>query len=281
MKIFYSLLFLLCFNAHCQDTLTVSLSSNISIDNSNAKVVLNPLSEQIKKELAEVTTINVYAPLNKSHEISFEIGTEHFFECVNKLNITPTALALLNEHIYTKKDNSSFNDKRQDKSYIQIVYSTKEPKIEESHTINKTLVVIDSANTETGAEIRKWMYGPPKPLTLEEAYALKKDYQLNIEFTRGSYKIRNESKPELVYLADFLKDTPDAKILIRGHICCVNKKKYSKKRAKAVRDQLVKLGVNKKQLEYIGMSNSEPLIWPEVTEEDRKKNRRVDMQFLR
>lgn len=55
--------------------------------------------------------------------------------------------------------------------------------------------------------------------------------------------------------------------------------KLSKQRAKIVYKELVKRGVTKKRLKYQGYSNNLPLVTPEKTEIDRRKNRRVDIIF--
>lgn len=116
---------------------------------------------------------------------------------------------------------------------------------------------------------------------------LKNEYSLNIEtpsilnisFYEGTSKIIENSHSEIKKLADFLLINKDVKAMIRGHVCCGNNMRISKSRAKAVCKQLQKNGVDKKQISFKGMSNSEPLVFPEKTSEDRQKNRRVDVKF--
>ena len=43
---------------------------------------------------------------------------------------------------------------------------------------------------------------------------------------------------------------------------------------------MVDLGISKKRLSYKGMSNNEPLVFPELSDADRQRNRRVDVQFI-
>lgn len=118
-------------------------------------------------------------------------------------------------------------------------------------------------------------------LTLQESYEKKKDYILKISFKRGSEtKMTEDSKVALDELSKFMQDNPEVKILIRGHVCCVPKRGASKKRAESVRNQLVKDGIDKKRMKVKGMSNNEPIVWPEDTEADRQQNRRVDVRFL-
>jgi outer membrane protein OmpA-like peptidoglycan-associated protein len=104
-------------------------------------------------------------------------------------------------------------------------------------------------------------------------------YILNVEFFEGTADLDEKSLKEIRNLADFLKRNANASILIRGHVCCGKNMRMSKKRAKTVYQELIRLGISKSRLDYIGMSNKEPLITPELNESDRQKNRRVDIKF--
>ena len=105
-------------------------------------------------------------------------------------------------------------------------------------------------------------------------------YILNINFIPGTYKMETGSSAVLNVLATYLFQNSELHVVIRGHVCCENNKRASKKRAQAVVKRLVEMGVDKSRLKAIGMSNTEPLVSPERTESDRQKNRRVDAQFM-
>lgn len=104
-------------------------------------------------------------------------------------------------------------------------------------------------------------------------------YILNVEFFEGTANVDEKSLKEIQNLADFLKRNANASILIRGHVCCGKNMRISKKRAKTVYKELIKLGISKTRLDYIGMSNKEPLVTPELSDNDRQRNRRVDVKF--
>jgi flagellar motor protein MotB len=53
----------------------------------------------------------------------------------------------------------------------------------------------------------------------------------------------------------------------------------SEKRAKAVYDYLTKNEIDSSRLNFKGFSNTIPLIYPEITDEDSQRNRRVDIIF--
>lgn len=100
-----------------------------------------------------------------------------------------------------------------------------------------------------------------------------------ITFVGGTSKMNSEGNAYLQYLAKTLKENPDYTAHIRGHVCCGDNYRMSKKRAKTVYKYLVKQEVDKKRLSYKGYSNYLPLVFPEHTKEDRAANRRVDVIF--
>lgn len=105
-------------------------------------------------------------------------------------------------------------------------------------------------------------------------------YLLNIKFIEGKSKIQAESYPEIERLYKYLKENPNLTVVIRGHVCCGNNDRISKNRAKAVYKELSRRGIAKHRMQYIGMSNRDPLIYPEKSNADRQKNRRVDVKLM-
>jgi outer membrane protein OmpA-like peptidoglycan-associated protein len=86
----------------------------------------------------------------------------------------------------------------------------------------------------------------------------------------GNYRYKLEE------VASIMQKKPDAKLLVRGHVCCGPSYKLSKRRAKQVYKYLLNLGVDKNRMNYKGCSDEVPMIFPEEDEEDEAKNRRVD-----
>lgn len=105
-------------------------------------------------------------------------------------------------------------------------------------------------------------------------------YILNIEFVEGTSRIEKESYSEITKLVDYLQSNPSVKILIRGHVCCGNNMRISKNRARAIYRKLIKMGISEDRLDFVGISNKEPLVFPEKTNADRQRNRRVDIKFV-
>lgn len=114
----------------------------------------------------------------------------------------------------------------------------------------------------------------------------------NLYFEPGSHKIRGESWPELLKLYYTMKENPELKIGIEGHICCLppgNSDGYdydsedfhlSLNRAKAVYEYLVYKGIATNRITYKGFGISKPLFMPEHNEEQENKNRRVEIRIL-
>ena len=113
----------------------------------------------------------------------------------------------------------------------------------------------------------------------------------NLNFLPGRHILQNKSLPELQKLLVTLEHNPDLKIEIQGHICCfqgdgdgydmdTGDYNLSKNRAKYIYDFLIKHGINPNRLSYTGFGRSKPLVEYEVTEEDRNKNRRVEIKIL-
>jgi outer membrane protein OmpA-like peptidoglycan-associated protein len=108
----------------------------------------------------------------------------------------------------------------------------------------------------------------------------------NICFEGGTPNILPESIPELNNLLEVLQKNDKINIQIEGHICCAGPiegtdlNDLSVFRAMAVYDYLVKNGIEKDRLKFVGLGNRNPVANPEVTEEDRVKNRRVEIRIL-
>jgi outer membrane protein OmpA-like peptidoglycan-associated protein len=91
--------------------------------------------------------------------------------------------------------------------------------------------------------------------------------------------INQSSIKEMDDLFNFLNQNKQINAFIRGHVCCGDDMKLSRKRAKYVYSELIKKGIDSKRLRFQGFSNSLLLVSPEKTDADRAKNRRVDVIF--
>lgn len=103
----------------------------------------------------------------------------------------------------------------------------------------------------------------------------------NILFDFDKYTIREDAKPTLKSVADWLIKNKDAKMILEGHCDERGTNEYNlalgEKRAKSARDYIVSAGVTKNRLDTISYGEEKPLC-KEQTEDCWQKNRRV--QFV-
>ncbi|GAB4249228.1 MAG: hypothetical protein Tsb0034_28550 [Ekhidna sp.] len=106
----------------------------------------------------------------------------------------------------------------------------------------------------------------------------------NIYFETNSYELDKKSHAEVVSVFELLQENPTIKVEIEGHTDNVGSKAYnqelSSKRALAVRDALLKLGISPSKVQFKGYGYERP-VKPNDTEENRKSNRRIEFRVLR
>jgi len=112
-----------------------------------------------------------------------------------------------------------------------------------------------------------------------------------LTFIPGKHELDNDSKPYMDALLATLKSHPTVSVEIQGFICCDYRKKdgfdsetkkyeLSTNRAKTVYDFLVANGIDASRMKYVGLGNTKPKVFPEQTNSDREKNRRVELVVL-
>lgn len=103
----------------------------------------------------------------------------------------------------------------------------------------------------------------------------------NILFDFDKYTVREDAKPTLKAVADWLIKNKDAKMILEGHCDERGTNEYNlalgEKRAKSARDYIASAGVTKNRLDTISYGEEKPLC-KEQTEDCWQKNRRV--QFV-
>jgi len=103
-------------------------------------------------------------------------------------------------------------------------------------------------------------------------------YNFGINFDNDSSKIKPQYMQKIEKFAEFLKKHPDVKAEIQGYTDNKGNEKYnlilSQKRAKAIYEALIKLGVNKNQITWAGYGEENPIASNDTTE-GKAKNRRV------
>ena len=106
----------------------------------------------------------------------------------------------------------------------------------------------------------------------------------NIEFAFDSALLKKRGIQILDRVYQILEKYNSYEIIIEGHTDDVGAEEYnlslSEKRAKAVRDYLVKKGTNPERLKFIGMGETMPF-YPNTNDENRRRNRRVEFLLVK
>ncbi len=103
----------------------------------------------------------------------------------------------------------------------------------------------------------------------------------DVHFEYKQAKIRKEDKPDLDALAQKLKEDPKRKVLVEGHCDSRGTANYNlllgERRAKSVKQYLMKAGAPDSQVEVVSFGKEKPLCM-EMTDECWQNNRRAHFQ---
>ena len=105
-----------------------------------------------------------------------------------------------------------------------------------------------------------------------------------LEFKSNSAKLNAKLKPNLDYLARFMKNYPQFKLVVEGHTDADGSedrnRELSRERAERIRDYLLRKGrIDPSRISAIGRGETRPLV-PNDTEENKAKNRRVEFKLI-
>lgn len=105
----------------------------------------------------------------------------------------------------------------------------------------------------------------------------------NILFDIGKSTIKMESFPEIMKIATVMKEHPELMFSIEGHTDSdgdpIKNKLLSEDRAKAIKEALIKMGIDNHRLEARGFGQSKP-IDTNMTKEGKSNNRRVEFVLI-
>ncbi|MCD1116840.1 OmpA family protein [Chryseobacterium turcicum] len=114
----------------------------------------------------------------------------------------------------------------------------------------------------------------------------------NVNFVGGRHVWLPKGQSEIVKLLKILKENPRLEIELQGHICCdyenfdgedLDLKTFnlSFTRANAIKEFLVKNGIDSNRIIARGLGHLNPVAYPEETELDKTKNRRVEVVLIK
>jgi peptidoglycan-associated lipoprotein len=135
-----------------------------------------------------------------------------------------------------------------------------------------TLNIEESTDFERDIDIYLDRIDIGKPIVLE-----------NIYFDFDSATLRPESFVVLDRLVKLLMDNPQISIQIGGHTDTNGTEKYnqrlSDRRAKVVVNYLVEQAIDADRLTWFGYGESQPMIYPELSDSDEQANRRTEFRI--
>ncbi|MEG2078700.1 OmpA family protein [Chryseobacterium sp.] len=110
----------------------------------------------------------------------------------------------------------------------------------------------------------------------------------DVNFVGGRHIWLPNAKPRLYQLLKILKQNPTIEVELQGHICCdyenfdgedqdLGTYNLSFTRADSIKEFLVKMGIDIQRIKAEGLGHLNPVVYPEITEADRIKNRRVEL----
>ncbi len=105
----------------------------------------------------------------------------------------------------------------------------------------------------------------------------------NLNFHINTFIVIPQSKGKMYELLLVMKNNPNLKIEIQGHLCCmaVDRLDLSTQRAKAINNFLVANGINEERITFKGFGSTQPIYsLPEKDEAQRSANRRVEILIV-
>lgn len=113
----------------------------------------------------------------------------------------------------------------------------------------------------------------------------------NLNFIGGRHALMAYSLPLLTELLATMREHPNLKIEVQGHICCeknggdgydydTGTRDLSVQRAKFVCDYLIQNGIDPARLSYRGFGSSRKLYADEINEAQQAANRRVEIKII-
>lgn len=280
MRILVLLITLFTFShfSMAQESNTISFFFNVneSFPIESSKKAIDTFNLYISTHPITILEINSYSSKDGSKDINQHIAEE-------RLNAIKS---LLNKDLIIEKSNVyGINYPNQLIYPIEQFDKWRRVDVIYSKTKNQIDTISFETKTKDTTSIKSQYIPNIEESVKDEIYDKKLEkgmafqMELNIQFFDGTFNLTPGSSVEIDKLAEYLNANKDVHAYIRGHVCCGKAMKLSKQRAKLVLKELVKRGVSKKRLRSQGFSNNLPMVTPEKTEEDRRKNRRVDILF--
>lgn len=283
MKISYILLLILTF-PHA----TFSQENTFTVYFDFGKHTLNSAEEQrlmsFKKALNptnQYLSISGYTDTVSSEGFNKNLAKRRIETVLNYLQTNDSPSKIINGE---KDGNLASNYKDAEFRKVIITYSINNKSINSNESAVPTKEIqqniIEEPTIKADAAEEKSMEKSVE-IFLKEENSEVLNFDLSILFYNNSDIPLPESEPEFKTLYRIMRENNNLDIMIHGHVCCSDNYEISFARAKTVYNYLLEGGIDFRRMKYIGHSNSQPKISPEITEEDMKQNRRVTIEFIK
>jgi outer membrane protein OmpA-like peptidoglycan-associated protein len=275
MKTNYFLLFLLLSIAtYSQEKFDVFFDFNVEVPNeSSIKKFQNWISENPK---SEITKIYGYCDSVDDKSYNKELSAKRINEVIKILKKNKFQLSESIELMPFGKDFKMSDDQNENRK-VTIFYDL--PK-------QQKISVLTNEEIPTDSDINSKIAKEAKYLEVKFKNAKKGDIITvdNIYFHLDSDKVIEKSKPILLELYNVLKQNPNLKIKINGHICCNTDNKdlkLSSKRAQSIYTYLIEKEILFFRVSHEGFGSSKPIYRiPEKNDSEKLANRRVEILIV-
>ena len=156
---------------------------------------------------------------------------------------------------------------------------------------NRRVDVFIERKFAPGEKISRKQY--PDFLTAKVAQMKVKDtFSIpDVNFIGGRHVWLPQGFAQLAELSKKLKENPTLIVELQGHICCdydnfdgedldLGTYNLSWTRANAIKEFLLKQGISETRIKVKGLRHLNPVVYPELIEKDRTKNRRVEIMLI-
>lgn len=163
---------------------------------------------------------------------------------------------------------------------------------EELRKLNRRVDIFIEKNLAAGEKIERKRYPSFFDVKVNDM-KVKDTFSLpEINFIGGKHRWLPSASKKMFQLARILNDNPSLEVELQGHICCdyenfdgedleLGTMNLSVTRAESIKKYLELQGVKANRILAKGLGHLNPMVYPEITEEDKTKNRRVEIMIVK
>lgn len=271
LKLIIFTVFFFTISIAAQDKIEVFFDFNKSNLNSNA---INILDDWILNNTnSKLVKISGFCDWKGTNSYNDSLAKQRVQSVLDYLNESNTEMELNNFNTQIIGENFTQNKTQALNRKVEILYTIQVLEIVEEKKVKKENDI---------PEIRK---EPTLSEQMNTAQIGDKIKLKSINFFNNSAQIVPKSTKVVFELLAVLKETPNLKIEIQGHICCQSSNKNDRiatERALAIYNFLKRNGIKSNRISYKGFGTTQPLYSiPEKNDFERNENRRVEIKIIK